>query len=138
MRLLKGGKQRRDRSDVRATLVARCRAGAVRVLVCSDGMSRGIDLPRVSAVVNYDVPAPAQTYVHRVGRTARAGRAGAAVTVLKEGQQAHFRRLRAEIDSRPVPVRTVDAAAMRALTPGYVASLAQLKQAIEGEKRRRH
>lgn len=52
-------------------------------LVCSDSLARGMDLPSVDHVVNYDVPAHVQTYVHRVGRTARAGRAGHAYTLIK-------------------------------------------------------
>jgi ATP-dependent RNA helicase DDX51/DBP6 len=82
----------------RAALLQRClttgREGGVRVLVASDGMARGIDLPNVSAVVNYDCPRQAKTYIHRVGRTARAGREGRSVTLLKQGQEKEFERLR--------------------------------------------
>ncbi len=66
----------------------------MRVLVASDGMARGIDLPNVTAVVNYDCPRQAKTYIHRVGRTARAGREGRSVTLLKQGQEKEFERLR--------------------------------------------
>lgn len=51
------------------------RAGRAGVLVCSDLVTRGMDLPGVAAVVNYDAPVYIKTYVHRAGRTARAGEA---------------------------------------------------------------
>jgi superfamily II DNA/RNA helicase len=70
----------------------------VHVVVCSDGMARGVDLPAVAAVVNYDLPAYVMTYVHRVGRTARAGRLGAAYTLLKgKSQEKQFLAMRAQL-----------------------------------------
>ena len=53
-------------------------------LVCSDLISRGIDISHVSHVVSYDVPVDFRKYVHRVGRTARAGRSGDAWTLVEE------------------------------------------------------
>jgi ATP-dependent RNA helicase DDX51/DBP6 len=53
-------------------------------LVCSDLISRGIDISHVSHVVSYDVPVDMRKYVHRVGRTARAGRDGDAWTLVEE------------------------------------------------------
>lgn len=49
----------------RSHIVRRARAGAIRVIVCSDGMARGMDLEGVRLVVNYDVPSHAKTYLHR-------------------------------------------------------------------------
>lgn len=56
--------------------------GKVHVIVASDAMTRGMDVEGVANVINYDVPVYAKTYVHRVGRTARAGQAGRAFTLL--------------------------------------------------------
>lgn len=53
-------------------------------LVCSDLISRGIDIEHVTHVVNYDAPVDMRKYVHRVGRTARAGRTGDAWTLVEE------------------------------------------------------
>ncbi|MFW5655169.1 MAG: DEAD/DEAH box helicase [Roseicyclus sp.] len=57
------------------------RAGTIRFLVASDVAARGLDIPAVSHVFNYDVPSHAEDYVHRIGRTGRAGRKGVAITL---------------------------------------------------------
>ncbi|KAJ5736097.1 ATP-dependent RNA helicase dbp8 [Penicillium malachiteum] len=66
----------------RTSNLARFRAAAARVLVATDVASRGLDIPSVELVVNFDVPRNPDDYVHRVGRTARAGRSGEAVTLV--------------------------------------------------------
>ncbi|MHA6325621.1 DEAD/DEAH box helicase [Roseivivax sp. CAU 1753] len=57
------------------------RAGELKILVASDVAARGLDVPSVSHVFNYDVPSHAEDYVHRIGRTGRAGRDGKAITL---------------------------------------------------------
>merc|ERR1711920_1002122 len=64
-----------------------------RILVCTDVASRGLDVPSVDLVVNYDIPRNSKDYIHRVGRTARAGRAGRAVTVVTQYDIELFRRI---------------------------------------------
>ncbi|KAJ2905202.1 DEAD/DEAH box helicase [Zalerion maritima] len=60
--------------------LGRFRASAARVLVATDVASRGLDIPEVKMIVNYDVPLDPDDYIHRVGRTARAGKSGESVT----------------------------------------------------------
>ncbi len=60
------------------------KAGERSLLVATDVASRGLDVPAVDVVVNYDVPSNSKDYVHRVGRTARAGRSGRAVTLVTQ------------------------------------------------------
>jgi len=63
------------------------RAGAFPVLVATDVAARGLDVPTISHVINYDLPESAQSYIHRIGRTGRAGREGVAISFVGEGQQ---------------------------------------------------
>lgn len=64
-------------SEKRNELLPRFRAGSVSILVASDAMTRGMDVPDVQNIINYEPPAYTKTYVHRAGRTARAGKKGA-------------------------------------------------------------
>jgi len=65
---------------LRERIIAQFRQGAIDVLVATDVAARGLDVERVTHVINYDVPHDCETYVHRIGRTGRAGRSG--VTIL--------------------------------------------------------
>ena len=67
------------------------REGTVNVLVTTDLAARGIDVPGLAVVVNYDLPRSADDYVHRIGRTARAGASGLAVSFVSAGTEAHMR-----------------------------------------------
>ncbi|KAG5456181.1 MAG: P-loop containing nucleoside triphosphate hydrolase protein, partial [Olpidium bornovanus] len=62
-------------------------------LICSDLISRGIDLELVNTVISYDVPLHIKKYIHRVGRTARAGREGTAYTLIEEQEARHFKEM---------------------------------------------
>jgi len=67
---------------VRTETLDRFRAGTLKLLIASDVAARGLDIPDVSHVFNYDVPHHAEDYVHRIGRTGRAGKSGAAFTLV--------------------------------------------------------
>jgi len=66
------------------------RSGEVPLLVASDVAARGLDIPAVSHVFNYDIPHHAEDYVHRIGRTGRAGRTGAAFTLMGPGDEKNL------------------------------------------------
>lgn len=62
-------------------------------MICSDLIARGIDLDSVDTVVSYDVPLYMKKYIHRVGRTARAGRDGDAYTLVEQQEARHFKEM---------------------------------------------
>jgi superfamily II DNA/RNA helicase len=67
--------------SVRMETLAKFKTGDVTLLVCSDVAARGLDIPAMSHVFNFDVPTHSDDYVHRIGRTGRAGREGVAITI---------------------------------------------------------
>ncbi|AEQ51544.1 DEAD/DEAH box helicase [Pelagibacterium halotolerans] len=70
----------------RTETLDRFRSGSLAILVASDVAARGLDIPAVSHVFNFDVPTHAEDYVHRIGRTGRAGRSGTAITLIAPGE----------------------------------------------------
>lgn len=85
--LLHGRLEQDERTDV----VRRFTAGEVRVLVVTDLAARGIDLPDLQVVVNFDLPRSPRDYLHRVGRAGRAGRTGQAVSFVCHATEPHLR-----------------------------------------------
>jgi superfamily II DNA/RNA helicase len=84
-----GNKSQRQRE----VALERFEAGKVDVLVATDVAARGIDVAGISHVINFDAPADHETYVHRVGRTGRAGRRGIAVTLVANEQRTEVAKL---------------------------------------------
>jgi len=68
----------------RLKIINNLKAGKIKTLVATDVAARGLDIEALSMVINYDVPTEAENYVHRIGRTARAGKTGKAVTLASE------------------------------------------------------
>ena len=75
----------------RTKALADFKAGRVRVLIATDVAARGIDVVDLAAVVNFDLPRSTADYVHRIGRTGRAGASGVAVSFVSAATEAHFR-----------------------------------------------
>ena len=100
---LHGGMEQRQRDRV----MGRFRDGSTELLVATDVAARGLDIERLSHVINYDVPASPDTYVHRIGRTGRAGRGGTAITLAEPREHRLLRAMEAatrqKIDVVPIP-----------------------------------
>ena len=90
--------------DQRARTVALdgFRSGEVPLLVASDVAARGLDIPAVSHVFNFDVPHHPEDYVHRIGRTGRAGRAGHAFTLVTRSDERSVTAIESLI-GQPIP-----------------------------------
>jgi len=65
----------------------------VSVLICTDVAARGLDIPHVSHIYNYDIPKESKQYIHRIGRTARAGKDGIVINILSEKDHENFQRV---------------------------------------------
>ena len=83
------------------------RSAQTDILVATDIVARGIDIDDITLVINFDVPHDAEDYVHRIGRTARAGAGGSAITLVSEKDQPEFKKieqfLEKEVEKIPVP-----------------------------------
>ena len=77
----------------RNSILASFRSGKVFVLVCTDVAARGLDIKGVSHVYNYDLPPTSKEYIHRIGRTARAGKEGKAISILSQRDYMNFRKI---------------------------------------------
>ena len=117
---LHGDMEQRDREEVLVRFANR----SCNVLVASDVAARGLDIDDIGAVVNYELPTDADTYLHRIGRTGRAGRDGLALSLVaqnernraalieeRQGEAIHYQRI-APLDGKP---RGVPEAAMATL-----------------------
>jgi ATP-dependent RNA helicase DeaD len=109
---LHGGLSQEQRDRV----MKRFRAGSTDLLVATDVAARGLDIPHVSHVINYDVPPSSDAYVHRIGRTGRAGREGVAITLAEPREHRLLRNIeqliKQKIHVEPVPT-VVDLRARR-------------------------
>ena len=101
--------QQSERDDV----MFRFKSQKINILVATDIVARGIDIDDIQMVINYDVPHDAEDYVHRIGRTARAGAEGAAITLVSLKDQPYWRTIEHflgySITRNPIPVELGDA-----------------------------
>ncbi|NOV25381.1 DEAD/DEAH box helicase [Cupriavidus necator] len=87
------------------------RRGNLRVLVATDVAARGIDVPDITHVVNFDLPKQAEDYVHRIGRTGRAGRSGTAINLVNHNDMFQWKRIERFTNQR------IDASVIEGLEP---------------------
>ena len=116
----------------RERLVKRFRDGKVKMVVATDIAARGLDVQDLTHVINYDLPDNAETYIHRIGRTGRAGKTGTAIAIAQSGDRRALkqieRRIRAKLDIAKIPNRTqVEAKRIGKLN-------AKIKETLSGER----
>lgn len=101
--------------------LARFRARDVPILVTTDVGSRGLDIPSVAMVINWDCPRRADDYVHRVGRTARAGRGGVAITIVTERDVELVQEIEKEIGATLVEMELPEEEVLEGLNAASIA-----------------
>jgi ATP-dependent RNA helicase RhlE len=106
----------------RERALAEFKSGKVKILIATDIAARGIDVSGVSHVINFDLPNVPEQYVHRIGRTARAGAAGVAVAFCAEDERAYLKGIekltRQQVEIVPLPQGfTAEAARIKAARP---------------------
>ncbi|KAI8054127.1 P-loop containing nucleoside triphosphate hydrolase protein [Syncephalis plumigaleata] len=86
--------------DKRLAALNKFKAGSRNILIATDVASRGLDIPMVDVVLNYDIPTHSKEYIHRVGRTARAGRAGKSITLVTQYDVELLQRIEHILDRK--------------------------------------
>ncbi|CAG9854493.1 unnamed protein product [Phyllotreta striolata] len=109
--------------------------GLVDLLVCTDALARGIDLPNVECVISYSAPKYLRTYIHRAGRTARAGSTGSAITLLSKTQLGKFKSLLNQANKTDVNELVIPEEDLEPLAEKYRESLQELKTVVEKEEK---
>ena len=94
--------------SMRTATLGDFRSGALKILVASDVAARGLDIPDVSHVLNYDVPIHSEDYVHRIGRTGRAGKSGTAISICFPHEEKYLDKIeelvKKQIERVPSPL----------------------------------
>lgn len=100
---LHGNKSQQEREQI----LAQFKSGQSQVLIATDLLARGIHIDQLPAVINFELPMHAETYVHRVGRTARAGEQGLAVSLVCHGEMDALQAIR-QLTQRELPVAELE------------------------------
>jgi ATP-dependent RNA helicase DDX23/PRP28 len=98
--VLHGGRSQDQREETLESF----RSGDIQILVATDVAGRGLDIPDVSFVFNYDLPTKIENYCHRIGRTGRAGKSGIAISFLCDGDSEIMHALKTYLESTNAPV----------------------------------
>nr|XP_057913564.1 ATP-dependent RNA helicase DDX51 [Doryrhamphus excisus] len=109
--------------------------GKIHLLISTDAAARGIDITGVKCVVNYDAPQYIRTYIHRIGRTARAGKSGLAFTFLLGVQEKNFLRMVAAAGSPGIQKRIIKPSNLTSMEGRYEQTLQELAAVIKEEKK---
>jgi ATP-dependent RNA helicase DDX51/DBP6 len=118
--------------EERRNALTKFRAGHASILVCSDAMTRGMDVEGVEAVINYDAPVYVKTYVHRAGRTARAGKTGKVITLLRNEDVKHFKSMLRKADNTYVKDTRIERELMEEVKIPVEKALAKLLETLGG------
>ncbi|KAM1592579.1 hypothetical protein EV1_036026 [Malus domestica] len=126
-----------QRQSIRSKTLKAFRKGEIQVLVSSDAMTRGMDVEGVRNVINYDMPPYIKTYIHRAGRTARAGQNGCCFTLLRKEEVKRFNKLLHKAENNSCSKYSVPSSYIEPLHSIYESALEKLKETVEMETSRK-
>lgn len=122
--------------EKRLASLSKFKSGAKTILVATDVASRGLDIPSVDWVLNYDCPGAGKDYIHRVGRTARAGRSGRAITIVTQYDVELYQRIESLLGTKLESFPASEAAAlMLSQRVGEAARLASLSMKEQADNK---
>ena len=131
-------------SKQREEVMSQFQQGTIQLLISSDTIARGIDIPNIDVVINYDVPSYTETYIHRSGRTARASkwsssclwveREGDVISLIRPEQESYFKYMTRKIIGSHCEKEELEGMDEE-MEGEYVKAIAQLKRVLEEEKR---
>ncbi|XP_072218782.1 ATP-dependent RNA helicase DDX51 isoform X2 [Leuresthes tenuis] len=110
--------------------------GKIKLLISTDAAARGIDINGIKCIVNYDAPQYIRTYIHRVGRTARGGKAGLAFTFLLRVQEKEFLQMLVEAGSPGIQKQMVKPESLQSMEVQYEQILQKLGDIVKDEQAR--
>ncbi|KAI8504948.1 ATP-dependent RNA helicase ddx51 [Branchiostoma belcheri] len=117
----------------RTKILTKFRTGKIQLIVCSDAMARGMDVEGVEVVISYDVPPYVKTYIHRVGRTARAGKEGTAFSLVLQEEEKRFRRMLKQAGKDEPQPWSLTGTDLQPLVPRYQKTLQRLQKKLKVE-----
>lgn len=132
-----------DKSQqVRLDVLQQFKEGSLRVLVATDVAARGLDIAELPFVINYEMPMQAEDYVHRIGRTGRAGAEGVAISMMDDGEQKMYEAIK-DLTGNELPVSRIEGFEPRweqvntntSETPVQAATTPQRSRSERGERR---
>jgi len=118
--------------QTRDLVLKKFEAGTIDILVTSDQMARGIDIPLVDYVISYDLPPYTKTYIHRIGRTARAGREGTALSIITQDQIGAFKKTM-KTAGKTISKLRIKNSELKPLENDFKEALSKLKDQIQVE-----
>ncbi|KAK3598767.1 hypothetical protein CHS0354_015562 [Potamilus streckersoni] len=109
-------------------------SGKIDILICSDVIARGMDVENVKYVISYDPPPFIKTYIHRIGRTARAGKVGTALTLLQKKEFYHFKMMTREAGKTGIHSMKIGKKSLKPMIPDFQQALKQIPDILKREK----
>ncbi|RUS91135.1 hypothetical protein EGW08_001048 [Elysia chlorotica] len=125
-------------TEKRERIIRKFERGEIQMLICSDMMTRGMDIDNVEYVISYDSPPYIETYIHRVGRTARANKPGTAITLLEGKEMYHFKKmLRESARWKKLKRISVNQKCLQPLVPRFSEALKVLPEILSEQRRQK-